>query len=208
MAIVNISLPNLATDVALIESTIATIEAAVPNNLLSYIKPRFIFKGSEDCSTFYLDDVTDYQEVRPVTVENVTLNVTYSYKTACGEIIDCSSNSMTVNGRLIFGNTYGDGEYCVSIQITYVVESVTYTDTVKYCLVQDCCQNKVIDLRKEISDCMASLSCKINEYKCIGRNYFKLTSKYLQMSNLLWVMDNTNSSCDDYSSFACLFKKI
>ena len=208
MAVVNISLPNLATEEALIASNIATIEGNAPNNLLTFIKPRFIFKGSEDCSTFYLDDVTDYQEIRSVNTSNVTLNVSYIYRTKCGDVIPCSSQPMSVNGRLTFENTYGDGEYCVSVEMTYTIETREFTDTFEYCLTQNCCQNKVIDLRKEIASCMASLSCKIDSYKCIGRNYVKLTSRYLKMSNLLWVIDNRNSDCDDYQSFACLFKKI
>ena len=215
MAIVNISLPNLATEEALIASTIATIEGNVPDNLLTFIKPRFIFKGSADCSTFYLDDVTDYQEVSVVDVANITLNVTYIYRTSCGDIIPCSAEPMTVNGRLEFENTYGDGEYCVSVEMIYSIPNIdpmlpptVYTETIEDCLTQDCCQNKVIDLRNEIASCMASVSCKINEYKCIGRSYVKLTAKYLKMSNLLWVIDNRNSNCEDYGSLACLFKKI
>lgn len=215
MAVINISLPDLGTDLALIASSITTIEGNVPDNLLTFIKPRFIFKGSEDCSTFYLDDVTDYQEVSVVDVANIVLNTTYIYRTSCGDIIPCSSETMTPNGRLEFENSYGDGEYCVSIEMIYTIPNIDpmlppdiYTEINEECLTQNCCQNKLIDLRKEIACCMAAASCKINEFKCIGRSYVKLTSRYLKMSNLLWVIDNTKSSCEDYNSLACLFKKI
>jgi len=221
MAVNYISLPNLGTDIALIESEITAIEDAAEeaewnNTLIPHIKPRFIFKGSEDCSTFYLEDVTDYQEIRPTDTDDVSINVTFFYRTVCGDIVPCSSEPFGVNSKATFENIYGDGKYCVKIDVTLLTEEyrtvpivpIYITESFEYCLTQDCCQNKVIDLRKEIADCMASLSCKINEFKCLGRNYVKLTSRYLKMSNLLWVMDNTKSSCDDYGSFACLFKKI
>jgi len=219
MAVNYISLPDLGTDLALIEELKVVIERDITFDVFNELKPTFIFKGSEDCSTFYLEDVTSYTVLVDGKYfyfdENKTsLNVTYFYRTSCGDIIDCSSEPMTVHGKLSFENTYGDGEYCVSIEVTYTeppvrdTPEIVYTTTVEECLVQNCCQNKVIDLRKEIANCMALLSCKINKYKCIGRSYVNLTSKYLKMSNLLWVMDNTKSSCSDYDSFACLFKKI
>jgi hypothetical protein len=225
MAVNYISLPDLETDLALIEELKEVIEDNITPNLFYGLtnpyglKPTFIFKGSEDCSTFYLEDVTSYTiwtgSKYIVYDENkTTLNVTYFYRTACGDIIDCSSEPMAVHGKLSFENTHGDGEYCVSIEVTYTeppgrdTPEIVYTTTVEKCLVQNCCQNKVINLKKEIADCMASLSCKINEFKCLGRNYVKLTSRYLKMSNLLWVMDNTCTSCDDYQNLKCLFKKI
>tara|TARA_R110000868_G_scaffold30239_1_gene112105 strand:+ start:2605 stop:3270 length:666 start_codon:yes stop_codon:yes gene_type:complete len=221
MAVNYISLPDLGTELALIADEISTIEGNVPNSLLSFVIPKFIFKGSADCSTFYLDDITSY----PVDVifpsftitYSTTLSVTYIYRTACGDVIPCSSEPMALNGRLEFENTYGDGEYCVSIDVVLirtftggdnppVIE--TFTGTFEECLTQNCCLNSLNDLRKEIADCMAAFSCKINEFKCIGRNYVKLTSRYLKMSNLLWVIDHTDSSCSDYENLKCLFKKI
>ncbi len=215
MGVVNISLPNLGTEEALIATTIANIESAVPDSLSTFLNPRFIFKGSEDCSTFYLDDVTDYDEVSVVDPADVTRNVTYIYRTECGDIIPCPSEPLSANGRLEFENTYGDGEYCVSIEVTYTITPVdpmdpviVHTETFEECLTQSCCKNNLLDLRKEIMCCMSGLTCTIDSYKNIGRNTVKLMSKYLKMSNLLWVIDHTKQSCDDYKDIACIYKMI
>ena len=47
-----------------------------------------------------------------------------------------------------------------------------------------------------------------NSYKNIGRSAAKLMERYSKMSNLLWVIDHTDSSCSDYENLKCLFKKI
>tara|TARA_R110000787_G_scaffold135568_2_gene247896 strand:+ start:5165 stop:5824 length:660 start_codon:yes stop_codon:yes gene_type:complete len=219
MAVNYISLPDLGTELALIADEISIIEENITPDVFNLLKPTFIFKGSEDCSTFYLEDVTSYtvwdgSKYIYLDENKAALNVTYFYRTACGDIIDCSSEPMTVHGKLSFENIYGDGEYCVSIEVTYTepperfTPEIVYTTTVEECLTQNCCLNSLNDLRKEIADCMAAFSCKINEFKCIGRNYVKLTSRYLKMSNLLWVIDHTDSSCSDYENLKCLFKKI
>jgi hypothetical protein len=163
MAVNYISLPDLGTDLALIEELKVVIENNITPDVFNELKPTFIFKGSEDCSTFYLEDVTSYtvwtgSKYVYYDKNKVALNVTYFYRTSCGDIIDCSSEPMTVQGKLAFENTYGDGEYCVSIEVTYTeppirfTPEIVYTTTIEECLVQNCCQNKVIDLRKEISD--------------------------------------------------------
>jgi hypothetical protein len=221
MAVINISLPNLGTELALIADEISIIEANVPENLLSLVNPHFIFKGSADCSTFYLDDVTadypiDTENDEGSTVYSTTLNVTYIYRADCGDIIPYPSEPMSLNGRLEFENIYGDGEYCVSIDVvltrTQIGEIGTiidvFTDTFEECLTQNCCLNSLSNLRKEVVDCMSSFPPAINSYKNIGRSAAKLMERYSKMSNLLWVIDHTDSSCSDYENLKCLFKKI
>ena len=83
-----------------------------------------------------------------------------------------------------------------------------FTDTFEECLTQKCCLNSLNNLRKELVDCMASFTSTINSYKNIGRSVVKLMERYLKMSNLLWVIDHTDSSCSDYENLKCLFKKI
>ena len=219
MAVNYISLPDLETDLALIADEISVIEENITPDVFNDLKPTFIFKGSEDCSTFYLEDVTSYTVwtgTKYIIFEEnfASLNVTYFYRTSCGDIIDCSSEPMTVHGKLSFENIYGDGEYCVSIEVTYTeppgrfTPEIVYTTTVEECLTQNCCLNSLNDLRKEIADCMSSFSSTISSYKNIGRSAVKLMERYSKMSNLLWVIDHTNSSCSDYENLKCLFKKI
>lgn len=221
MAVNYISLPNLGTDVALIQTEINAIKSAAQrpqwnNTLIPHIKPRFIFKGSEDCSTFYLEDVTDYQEIRTIDTADVSINVTFFYRSFCGDIIPCSSEPLGVNSKTTFENIYGDGQYCVKIDVTLLTEEyrtvpivpITITESFEYCLIQNCCQNKVIDLRKELVCCMTSFSSTISSYKNIGRSVVELMERYSKMSNLLWVIDHTCSSCSDYENLKCLFKKI
>jgi hypothetical protein len=215
MAVNYISLPDLGTDLALIADEISIIEGSVPDNLLTFVNPQFVFKGSADCSTFYLDDVTSSYAVFEVGYFfRFDLNVTHSYRTPCGDIVICNSEPMALNGRLEFENTYGDGEYCVSIEVTLTRvriedgQETIYIDTFEECLTQKCCLNSLNNLRKELVDCMASFTSTINSYKNIGRSVVKLMERYSKMSNLLWVIDHTDSSCSDYENLKCLFKKI
>jgi hypothetical protein len=216
MAVENISLPNLGTELALIESTISNIVSNIPADLYTYVTPCFIFKGSEDCSTFYLDDKTVYETDQGDETVEFFLNVTYVYRTICGDVIPCPSEPMTLNGRLEFENTYGDGKYCVQIEVTASATNkrapldppTIYTKVIEECLTQDCCRNDINDLRREVAQCMADFACNINTLKVIGRSVLKLEKRYLKMSNILWVIDNTNDSCESYHDLKCLFKKI
>ena len=215
MAVINISLPNLETDLQEIAFYISNIEQNVPDSLLTFVDPKFVFKGSADCSTFYLDDVTSSYAVFEVGYFfRFDINVTHSYRTPCGDIVICSSEPMALNGRLEFENTYGDGEYCASIEVTLTRvrledgQETIYTDTFEECLTQKCCLNNLNNLRKELVDCMASFSSTISSYKNIGRSVVELMERYSKMSNILWVIDHTESSCSDYENLKCLFKKI
>ena len=215
MAVINISLPDLGDELALIADEISKIELNVPENLLGFVNPQFVFKGSADCSTFYLNDVTaEYPVFEGGYFFKFNLNVTHSYRTPCGDIVICNSEPMALNGRLEFENTYGDGEYCVSIEVTLTRvrledgQETIYTDTFEECLTQKCCLNSLNNLRKELVDCMSSFSSAISSYKNIGRSAAKLMERYSKMSNLLWVIDHTDSSCSDYENLKCLFKKI
>lgn len=212
MGVVVISLPNLATDVALIATTIANIEAAAPDNLRTFLNPRFMLKSSADCSTFYFDDLTDYDEVVSIDPADVAINVTFFYKDQCGEYIClCPSQPMANNGRLEFQNEMGDGEYCAVVDVVYadpITPTNIYSEQIEYCVTQKCCNNNMITLRDKIECKMAGIGCKINDFKKIGRNTTKLDNNYLKLSNMLWMIDNSNRSCRLYEVLSCLFKKI
>lgn len=211
MSVNNILLPDLATDLTLIENTIIAIEAAAALQLSDFINPRFILKSSTDCSTFYLDDATDYSEVAVIDPADVAINVTFVYRDECGDLCICPSQPMANNGRLEFENTEGDGMYCTIIDVVYtdpITPTNIYSSRLEKCLTQKCCNNNMISLRENIECTMASIGCKINGFKKIGRPTIKFDNNYIELSNMLWMIDNSNRSCRLYEVLSCLFKKI
>ena len=215
MAIKEITIPNFTGSLDELVKEIGDIQSNIPPTVLdiSGYRACFIFKGSQDCGTIYLEDHSTYPSGRgardPFEFET---SVTYVYRTKCGDTFTCASpESLEINGRTSFQTKHGDGEYCALVTVTAtntVSPFQVLVNTYDYCVEMYCCQNNVNNLAINIADCMAEISCKIDSYKNIGRNFTKLTSRYLKMSNLLWVINNTVTNCNGYDSLACLFKKI
>lgn len=215
MAIKKITIPNFDEIVALARNTKNNIQKNAPKTVLDiddYDGPCVIFKGSQDCGTIYLEDHTIYPEGRVGPEYLFEMNISFIYRTKCGDTFSCApSEILENNGRTSFETEHGDGKYCalVTMTVTSIADPLeVYVNEYEYCVEMYCCQNNVNNLAINIADCMAEISCKINSYKNIGRNFTKLTSRYLKMSNLLWVINNTVTNCNSYDSLACLFKKI
>lgn len=215
MPINEIIIPNYNTVLSLLEDEIKLITNNAPKTVLDidgYEGPCIIFKGSQDCGTIYLEDHTIYPTGRFGTEYLFEINISFVYRTKCGDTFSCApSEVLKNNGRTSFETEYGDGKYCALVTITVTKDDdplEVYVNEYEYCVEMYCCQNNVNNLAINIADCMAEISCKIDSYKNIGRNFTKLTSRYLKMSNLLWVINNTVTNCNSYDSLACLFKKI
>ena len=216
MAIKEIIIPNFSETLDLLANKKQDIKANAPSTVLDingYDGPCLIFKGSQDCGTIYLENHTIYPPDGRFGPEYLfEMNVSFVYRTTCGDTFSCAPSEILENhGRTSFQTEYGDGKYCalVTMTVTDLQEPFeVYVNEYEYCVEMYCCQNNVNNLAINIADCMAEISCKIDSYKNIGRNFTKLTSRYLKMSNLLWVINNTVTNCDSYDSLACLFKKI
>jgi hypothetical protein len=215
MAVNEIIIPNYDETLSLLKNKKIEIKSGAPPSILdilNYDGPCIVFKGSPDCKTIYFEDHTVYPSGRLGSKYTFEMSVSLVYRTVCGdESAFDGSVSVNNNGRTSFHTENGDGKYCALVTMTITDNSktpVVFVNEYEYCVEMYCCQNKVICLGEEIADCMAAVSCKISTYKNIGRNFTKLTSKYLKMSNLLWVINNRVIDCDSYNSLACLFKKI
>ena len=90
-------------------------------------------------------------------------------------------------------------------QPPYIID---LTQRVERCVTQKCCNNNIIKLRDNISCEMAKYPCKIASMKVIGKSTLKLEKDYLKLSNMLYVIDSTNQSCDVYDTINCLYKKL
>jgi len=209
MAIKQITIPNYDETLAVFYGVINSINNNAPATVEDvWDGPCVDVKGSQDCGTFYLEDRSTYpNRTEP---EDFVMNVSVVYRTKCGDTHTCAPPQFNPwYGRMTFDAEYGDGEYVVMVEMTVTSDEYgVFVNTYEYPIKMYCCQNKVETLKNELSDCMAAISCKIDGYKNIGRNFTKLTSRYLKMSNLLWVMNNNVIDCKSYDSLACLFKKI
>lgn len=216
MAVNQIIIPNYDETLAFLSGAVQHIESSRPPTAIDtiddYNGPCIIFKGSPDCGTIYYEDYTVYPSGRGADDYNYEQSISFIYRTKCGDTFTCSPPEvLEKNGRTSLQTEYGDGKYCalMTMTITEVANPLNvFVDEYEYCVEMYCCQNKVETLKIELLNCMAAISCKIDEYKNIGRNFTKLTSKYLKMSNLLWVMNNNLIDCKSYNTLACLFKKI
>lgn len=182
-----------------------------PQGLYAFVDPKFIFKGSNDCCTFYLDDVTDYTTIDQ---QVGTLQITSAlfYKSCCGLVCLCPAEPFTRDGRKEYKNKYGDGTYVVIVTMswTYDLEGdmVTVSDSIEVELTVDCCK----DLRENI-ECtartkMTGILCEINTRRKVGRDWCKLMWSLYELSNIKWLMDNSCIDCDDTQIFKCYVDKI
>ena len=186
--------------------------AIILSGLAEFIKPRFIFKGSEDCCTFYLDDKTDYDEIADLSGGTVQVTSAFFYKGCCGYVCLCPASPFTQNGREEYENKMGDGTYAVIITISYTYEvegeMVTVSDQFTYELTIDCCK----DLRENIlcttQTKMTSILCEIITRRKVGRDWCKLMWSLYELSNVRWLMLMSCIDCEDTQFFKCYIDKI
>ncbi|MHA2401857.1 MAG: hypothetical protein ACXADH_02615 [Candidatus Kariarchaeaceae archaeon] len=198
------------------QSDIQTIvNGIVPDTTLyTFIRPRFKFAASEDCDALYLTDATIYDELAAVDPNDVEISVELFFQNKfIQETICQNARVMVVNGKLTFVVDEGDGEYCARITMTYNQPDlpnppIVWTETFDHCLTIVCCNDKVVSLKDEIKCRIASISCRIEKYACIGRKTKNLYNDMHRLQNILWCLCNFSISCNLYELYACDVNRI
>jgi len=209
-------------------SSIYESDSGNPSIILSgldaFIFPRFIFKGSADCSTFYLDDMTDYNEVVDIDINEVRTNVSLYFKRCCGLECLCPLTSISTNGRLDFDNLRGDGTYVVLIDMSYSYwtvwegegdppvdwepEYITVFKQIREELSIDCCKAMRENIICTTESKMNGILCEIVKRRNVGRDWCKLMWSLYELSNVRWLMLRSCIDCNDTQLFKCYVDKI
>ena len=198
--------------------------AVTLTGLEAFINPRFIFKGSSDCCTFYLDDKTVYDEIADFSEGVVERTAAFFYKGSCGLVCICPNTPIDENGRLEFSNKYGDGTYVVLVNISYSYytewegggeppedwepELIVVSDQFEYDLTIDCCKELRENIICTVQSKMNSIMCEIMKRRQVGRDWCKLMWSLYELSNVRWLMLMSCIDCNDTQFFKCYVDKI
>lgn len=211
MGVYTINISNLSDDLTAMDELIVTAESNKPTVIDDLFDSMYKLDSSQDCSTFYFTDDTVYDSID---TNNLTISVDLVYKDDCGEVVsECYSGIVfQPNRRLTLPNEFGDGQYCARVHLTYVDPDPdtggTYTDTKEYCLIQSCCNNKIVDLHTDVVCRMNKIVPKILSYCKIGRDASKLWNSLYALKNIHHVLCNVENSCDDYEDLASIVAGI
>jgi hypothetical protein len=208
MPIVQINTPNLIADLAQIDTFIGDVEAARALTFDDIINECFSLKPTQDCDTLQLFDDTDYNELEPVNLDNLTITVSLSREDSCGSTVICSGIQVLPNTTQTFDSLDKDGLYCSSVQLDYLRDGTLYTKIIYPSYETDCCAELFHSLASTMKSKMASIGCTIVKYSKIGRKITKLKKSYLRISNLKWVYDNSLDACSERDKVYCLYNKI
>jgi hypothetical protein len=216
MPVIPINTPNLATDIAQIATFIATILGNAPTTLNSFFNPCWTLKPTGDCDALILTDVTDYQAITPINLDDVIISSNFGLLGDCGcEIITdgCPPNPLLPNSITTYDQLVKDGVYCAELTIQYTDNTipsapVIYTETISVAYESDCCTKKYRALSYNIWGKMSDISCQINCLQKVGRNVKSMKKSYLELSNLLWLYYNSIDSCYESDKVFCIFNKI
>lgn len=187
------------------------LDAITPQGLYEFVTPKFIFKGSNDCCTFYLDDVTDYTVIDQQ-VGTLAITSALFYKDCCGLLCLCPASPFTKSGRKEYANKRGDGTYVVIVTMswTYEVEGqeIVVSDQIEVDLTLDCCKDLREDIICTARTKMIGLLCEINTRRKVGRDWCKLMWSLYELSNVRWLMLESCIDCEDTQFFKCYIDKI
>lgn len=164
----------------------------------SYVQFKSVYSG----------DNTDYANM------NIILEV-YSVNKV-GERTCVYQGSFLPSSHYFLDNNLGDTTYVFVLSLTYTPsggsEEATLTEELEICL--DCCLDKRENLVSVLTRKMSSISCKIQDFKAIGKKVFDLEKSYLKLSNLYYLLNDTNCrglidlSCEEINKIDCIIKKI
>jgi hypothetical protein len=216
MPIQNINTPNLATELADIDTITGGI--SVPNSLDTYIKPIIKLKPTQDCEALILKDFTDYQELYPVDISEVTITFSYGLLSDCGCEIDyiCQSLTLEPTSSYVLDNLEKDGVYCVEIQMNFstfnpdaIPPEINETKTFNVSFRKDCCEKEYKNISRNVWGKMSDLACSIATLSKIGRNVKEKKKSYLKLSNLLYLYYYlSKDACEEKEIVLCTYNKI
>jgi len=163
-------------------------------SFLTY-KSLYEKRGKVDPYVGYLTDVRIYKE------------------DCCSERV-CLYEALNVpvGQDINFDGLTGDGTYIVVITAYNVDLELDFSTELTVCA--KCCEEKRHTLVHTLKEKMACLSCKISDFKVIGKKTRSLEEKYLKLSNMLYVLDYSGCwgkiplSCEEVEILKCSIPKI
>jgi len=173
----------------------ALIEANEATQFTDFIDECFKVTFTDDCNYIVIQDNTDYEEVE---TENLTYTITITKKNrAAFDTIILAGYNFVPGSKLMY-TVSGDGEYCVTINASYVVDTDTYTSESEICKDLDCCSDGICTLKDNIKCKMASVVCKIKDYLRMGKKVFNLQTMLFKLTLMLGLLDECGNGCEDY----------
>jgi len=183
-----------------------------PQNIFFNLTKRAIKLG-ECCES--ISYTSNYTPLVPndLVPTNYLTNLILYKEDCCGrrKEIGCVFNHPT-GSPYNFDELDGDGNYVLSINVSYPEYSIDYTT--ELCVSAKCCEKKREKLACEVSNKMACLSCKIQSMRIVGRNTTHLEADYLKLSNIYYLLSSSNCigkiplSCEEVEILKCSIKKI
>ncbi len=217
MPVKPINTPNLITELADID----TIESSIspPIGFNTYINPIFKLKPTQDCEALILHDYTDYEELYSVSLDEVTIVISYGLLSDCGCEIDyiCEGISFTPNSQYVLNNLLKDGVYCVKIEIQYYSpfnadrdpQIIDVSTTINSSYKKDCCEKEYKNISRNVWGKMSDLACSISNLAKIGRNTKQKRKSYVKLSNLLYLYYYlSKDACEEKEKVLCAYNKI
>ena len=213
MSVIVVNTPNLATELAEIVSIRANIALNAPTTFDTLINPCFQLKPTQDCEALILEDFTDYQELVPIDLDNLTINVSLIRKTdCCPEGITCNALTIQPNVKTSFEDLEMDGVYCAIVSLSYVRDElgtlVTYEKEIRPSYKKDCCEKEYKNISRDVWGKMSDIACCIANLAKIGRNTKELKKSYRKLSNLLYLYYNSVDACYEKDKVLCAYNKI
>lgn len=189
-----------------LDAVAALIEANEAEQFTDFIDECFSVKFTDDCENIIIADNTDYEEVD---TDNLTYTITITIKRAYAMDTVIIGNAPFVPGsKVMYGKAdgfAGDGEYCVTINGTYIADDVTYTNESEICKTLNCCGDEICSLKNNIKCKMGAVGCKIKDNLRMGKKVFALQNMLFKLTLMLNLLDECGNGCEDYESVLCEF---
>src|SRR3990172_4176936 len=197
------NLEDSLTAVALLVSTNESEQFA------DFMTLCFDVKFTDDCEELIVKDITDYTDV---ITANLTMTATVTKKQCNSlDIVVVAATPFTPGSSVMFGEAdgiSGDGEYCVTINSSYVVSLVTYTNETEICKTLNCCASKITTLINSIKCKMAQVGCRIKMNLNMGKKVTNFQTQLYQLVLMLNLLENCCVGCEDYESILCAFNGL
>lgn len=202
----DIDLPGILDDIA---DSIATNAPGDVNG--DYVDLCFQVKTGDGCETIYVKDVTDYDDLTRIDVDD---SIVYAslWKIDCL----CDEEVIVTESQYAPGDSwqYDDlepGNYEVRIRIDYNLTGPTAEVEKEYVfpVTLDCCADDKEKLKVNLIEKIGALGKKIKEYGYMGKNTSKLIDGMYMLQLIQWGMCNcTCLTCADFENYKETYNKI
>jgi len=209
---VNIDLETINSDIA------AEIAANAPGNIpLDYMDTCFEIKTKGNCDVIFVQDRTDYADLTGIDVDQSIIYASLWLVGGCA--CECGDDTLVVaEAEYAPGDSWqyedlDEGKYEVRLRLDYnvTVDAVVYPNTIKEITLTstlDCCSDGIEDLKTDLVEKIAKLTCTIKDYGYIGRDYSALLNNQYALQGIYTAITSPFINCSDFQIFKCKADKI